>query len=123
MIHSALAHMATDSTFSLCCKPRAHYVRTSSGRIAALADALFAMAGRGAADYCRTHSVTPDVDALTRLLNDVLGDTTLRAVADAREALNCGMIEIAQARVRADLRLCGIHAAKFLHVGWSEELS
>ena len=87
-------------------------------RITALGQASFEMAAKGSAEYCSRHSFVPNFDALARLLKDVLADTTLRAMADAQEALDCGMSDVAQTGFAIDMRLCGIHAAKFLHVGW-----
>ena len=68
---------------------------------------------RGAAEYLRLHKVTiTDWDTATRIVAERTRDAIPEALADAKVAFDCGMIEAATLTFLASMRLAGIAAAK-----------
>jgi hypothetical protein len=67
---------------------------------------------KAAADYVRTHGLIVDVDALVTALRTYCREALDTAMADAKEAVDCGMYQAALATFTATFRLAGINAAK-----------
>jgi hypothetical protein len=65
-----------------------------------------------AADYCRVHHLLADVDVLLASIRRVSAVRSGEALADAKEAFDCNMAQIAVATFLASMRLAGIEAAK-----------
>lgn len=74
------------------------------------------IAMRGAADFMAANGLKPDRDinleALTLALRLKLHEVTHGALADARDAFEAGMPEVAEATFAASMRLAGIDAVK-----------
>jgi hypothetical protein len=67
---------------------------------------------RAAAEYLRVHGLTADLDTLLACLRANAKIRLPQALAEAKEALDCGMAQVAEATFRATMALAGIDAAK-----------
>jgi hypothetical protein len=67
---------------------------------------------KAAALYCRRGGRQPDADVLIAELRAACRDAAGLALADAREALECGMVQVAEQTYLATFRLAGIKAAE-----------
>jgi hypothetical protein len=70
------------------------------------------VAMRAAAKYIRTHGLKADMDVLIVSLRANAKIRLPKAMADAKEALDCGMAQVAEATFLAEMALAGIDAAK-----------
>ena len=70
------------------------------------------VAMRAAALYIRQHSLTVDIDALISALRRHCAATLPVALADAKQAIDCGMSAAAEATFKASFANAGIAAAK-----------
>jgi hypothetical protein len=72
------------------------------------------IAARAAIKYLEIHGkLTPDVaDRLAEPLSRHARQALPEALADAKEALNCGMVDVAKETFAASMVLAGINAAK-----------
>lgn len=77
-----------------------------------LATAAVQIATQGAMKYLEIHNMTANPDALTYCLKSMCKIRLPQALAEAREAQECGMDQIATATFAATMRLAGIEAAK-----------
>jgi hypothetical protein len=73
-------------------------------------------AAYGARDYIQARGLRPDVDFSVAALSEALKRHTKavmdEALADAKEALDCGMSALALTTLNASFKLAGIEAAK-----------
>jgi hypothetical protein len=67
---------------------------------------------RAAINYLQVHDLTADDKALSECLRDWCKIKLPQAMADAKEAIECGMTKAAEATFAATMRLAGIEAAK-----------
>ena len=67
---------------------------------------------KAAADYLRRHKLTADVDALLACLRSWAKIQLPIALAEAKQAADCGMDQIAIATFTASMAQAGIEAAK-----------
>lgn len=77
-----------------------------------LAERVLSIAGAAAGQYLGRHGLTYDETALRAALTDEVKAAMPQAVADARQALACGMQEWADRTFAASFVLAGIAAAK-----------
>lgn len=70
------------------------------------------VAMRAFVDYARRQRKTFDLDVAIATLRRVCRERVHEALADAREALDCGMGAAAEATFVSSMRLAGIDAAK-----------
>jgi hypothetical protein len=70
------------------------------------------VAMKSAANYLHANKMTADVDALLECLRSWCKVQLPVALADAKEAADCGMNQIATATFSASMALAGIEAAK-----------
>jgi hypothetical protein len=71
---------------------------------------------RACADYVRANDIqNPDLDALTAALKARGGKALEQALADAKEAADLGMTQVAQDTFTATLVLAGIEAAQSVY--------
>lgn len=78
----------------------------------ALADVAIAIATASAAEYLRRHSLTAEPGALASCLRSWLKVKLPEALADAKEALDCHMGQVAESTFRLSIAQAGIEAAK-----------
>jgi len=77
-----------------------------------IAEAACAIAKRGAAEYLARHDFTADPEALAASLRTWVKAKLSEALADAKQALDCGMGQAAQATFAATMVNAGVEAAK-----------
>lgn len=71
---------------------------------------------RAFADYARSHAITiTDYDAACELLRSRVRVYLPIALADAKEAMDCGMTQVAEATFKATLMQAGIEAAQLFN--------
>ena len=66
---------------------------------------------RAAVTYCEQRAIAIDAEHLSQCLR-AHKETIRGALADAKEALNCGMAQVAETTFRASAAQAGIAAAK-----------
>ena len=88
-------------------KPKADWDNTDG-----LAKAATLCTVSGAANYLRVHKLQADNDLLAECLKRHLQSALPKALADAKEALECGMDAVAEETFKASMVLAGINAAK-----------
>lgn len=71
-----------------------------------------AIATNAAKTFMTKHGLSASNEALATTLQKELAAAIPDALADAREAFNCGMIEVADQTFRASMALAGIKAAQ-----------
>jgi hypothetical protein len=77
-----------------------------------LVEAACQVAMRAAASYLQAHNLRADDSALAACLRSHCKIALPAALHDAKEALDCGMGQAAEATFRASMALAGIEAAK-----------
>jgi hypothetical protein len=80
--------------------------------MANLADVAVTIATRAAAEYLRVHCLKADPEALAECLKSWCKIQLPRALADAKDALDARMPQVAEATFAASMVQAGIEAAK-----------
>lgn len=89
-------------------------MKTASDKsVQALVAVAVAVAEKAAREYLRTHGLkSVDPDAAGACLKSWIMHKLPGAMKDAKDALDCGMKQIAETTFRASMALAGIEAAK-----------
>lgn len=67
---------------------------------------------RGATEYLNAHKLTASNEALSACVHSWVKIKFPEAMEDARQAIDCGMVQVAQTTFAATLIQAGIEAAK-----------
>lgn len=84
----------------------------TNNEVFGIAQAACAIAERGAVEYLNAHKLTADPTALAECLKSWTKIKFTEAMRDAKEAIECGMVQVAQATFSATMIQAGIEAAK-----------
>ena len=80
--------------------------------VVALGNAVVACVLAGGREYLRTHNLTADADALAAACRSWAKIKLPEALRDAKEAMDCGMSQVAEQTFKATMFQAGIEAAK-----------
>lgn len=87
-------------------------MQTKDPETAQFGDKIALIAIRAANQYLATHGLTADKPALAACLSSWLKIKLPEAIADAKEAMDCGMDEIGKQTFALTIAQAGIEAAK-----------
>lgn len=84
----------------------------NNNEVFGIAQAACKIAERGAVEYLNAHKLKATPEALTACLRSWTKAKFAEAMHDAKEAIDCGMEQVAQATFTATMIQAGIEAAK-----------
>lgn len=77
-----------------------------------LAGAAVQIASRGAAAYLAQHDLSADLDTLTAAVKEKVKEAFPMLWGETKEAMSCGMTQVAEANFAAGMFLAGTQAAQ-----------
>ncbi len=90
---------------------------TTTTTVSELARTSIFLATTGATAFLKTREISLDLEdtvALNNAISVAVKDAIAEALADAKTAIDCGMIWVAEQTFAASMRLAGIAAAKII---------